>query len=112
MIESQSKFKWMGIAKRLLRESLGLFVRSKGFLRDLGLLVRCGKLSDISDKVSLHLEEEHFSLITVRIGYQLILNKIQDVLANASEFSFNGLFVVLDFLDIFIIAFDVFFLLD
>ena len=42
----------------------------------------------------------------------MIFNKIQDVLANASEFSFNGLLVVFDFLDIFIISLDVLLLLD
>lgn len=48
----------------------------------------------------------------MRVRDQLILNKIQDVLANASEFSFNGLLVVFDFLNIFIISLDVLLLLD
>ena len=56
--------------------------------------------------------EENFRFVRLRVDKQGLVDEVEDVLANASKFSLDLLFVVLNFLDILSVALDVLLLLD
>ena len=56
--------------------------------------------------------EENFRFVRLRVDKQGLVDEVKDVLANARKFSLDLLFVVLNFLDILGVAFDVLLLLD
>ena len=56
--------------------------------------------------------EENFRFVRLRIDKQGLVDKVEDVLANARKFCLDLLLVILNFLDILGVAFDVLLLLD
>ena len=112
VVESETEFQWVCVAQRLLCHALCFLVCAESLLGNRCLLITGRKLSDVSQEVSLHFREEDLCFIALRIWHQRVLQKVQDVLANARKLSFNLLLVVLDFLDILCITFDILFLLN
>ena len=112
MVESESQFKRMCVAKRLLGVALGLLVGTKGSLCDGRSLVGCREFGDVTQEVGLHFEEENLGFVTVRVRHQGVLEQVKDVLANACQLCLDLLLVVLYLLHVLRVALDILFLLD
>lgn len=112
MVESESQFKRVCVAERLLGVALGLFVGTKSSLCDGRSLVGSREFSDVTQEVGLHFEEKDLGLVTDGVGHQGVLEQVKDVLANACQFSLNLLLVVLNLLYVFRVALDILLLLD
>ena len=112
MVEGKAQLQWVCVAQRLLGQSGSLLVGAKSFLRNRCLLISSWKLSNIAHEISFHLFKENFRFISLRVDKEGFVDEVEDVLANACKFCLNLLFVVLNFLDVLGVTFDVLLLLD
>ena len=93
-------------------EGLGSQVGSIGVSRQclLGcqvLLIRLSVLSNVSVVVSLHLVEEHLHRITLRVRDQVVIEELENSLANAGQFLLDLSFVVFHFLYVVLVAYNI-----
>lgn len=114
----------MSVAKGLGSQVGGIRVCRQSLLGCQILLIGLGVLCNVSVVVSLHLVEEHFDAISLRVRDQVVIEQLKDALANAGQFLFNLKFVVFHLLNVVLVAYDrwlvintiltlvVFFLLD
>lgn len=112
MVKGETQFKWVRVRQTLASLSLSLLVRSQGFLGNLRLLVRGRVLSDVAHEVGLHFVVKDLSIVALHVRHQGVIQKVQDVLADARQLVLNLLLVVLDFLDVLCVTFDVLLFLD
>ena len=102
----------MCIGERSFSQARSLFICNLGLLSGRVSIVTAGKLSNVSVIVRLHLIEEYLGLVGLAIRYKIVIEQIQDVLANARQLLLNLALVSYYFLHIILVALGVLLLLD
>lgn len=102
----------MSARQRFLSDVVGVLV-SRERLLCCGIALVCNCiLCNVPIVVTFHLEQEDLGLFGVGLGDQVLLQKGEDILADASKLLLNLLLIVLDLFNVLSIALVVLLLLD